>query len=544
MKDFYRLITTRLLLLVAFFMASTGLQAQPENILVNGDFSSSYSGWTPSAYVYYYYGVSNFDIDGPGPKASSPAFWGRAGSGSYIVNLSQTVSLTAGRTYVVSADIASIIQNASYNMVLTYAGIFELSIGGTIVASHDFGPSIQRDNPLYGSLSGTYVAPSTGDFVLNIKIYKPQYTANTYHYMYVDNVILNWQAPQVNLAVTTDPSGAGTVDKTPEKVTYNQGETVQLTANPEFGYMFSNWSGDVASSNNPLDLLMDDHKTVTAHFDPANVLVKFLNSSDVGISGGVVEYYDRGWQNAGITDEKGELRFNYDGRRSRLNFRLTYNGEIMTQNNVSFMEGPVIFQLEGTTVLLLSSTGDGLPGGLAEVFNGSWTELGTTDENGEVKAGLPSGYYSIRMTYEGMTETKSNLDISSPVIFQTLNMVVRLEHAMVGGIPDGEVMFQAPAKAWSAFGITDNSGNTSKELLPGVYDFNMTYQSSTEEMNGVDISVTNPLVFEPAPGSEISYITESKIANPDGVTNHFAWELASAGISDEFAIVGAEWDKG
>jgi sugar lactone lactonase YvrE len=47
---------------------------------------------------------------------------------------------------------------------------------------------------------------------------------------------------------------------------YNAGAAVQLTANPNFGYHFVNWSGDVSGTANPTTVVMNGNKSVTANF--------------------------------------------------------------------------------------------------------------------------------------------------------------------------------------------------------------------------------------------------------------------------------------
>ncbi len=42
--------------------------------------------------------------------------------------------------------------------------------------------------------------------------------------------------------------------------------TVEFTATPEAGYVFSKWTGAATGNNNPLSLLLDADKTVTAIF--------------------------------------------------------------------------------------------------------------------------------------------------------------------------------------------------------------------------------------------------------------------------------------
>ena len=66
--------------------------------------------------------------------------------------------------------------------------------------------------------------------------------------------------------------GQGTVSetiissgKTPNE--YDSGTIVRLTANPSNGWLFSNWSGSVSSTVNPVELTLDEAKNVTATFE-------------------------------------------------------------------------------------------------------------------------------------------------------------------------------------------------------------------------------------------------------------------------------------
>ncbi|HMD13110.1 MAG TPA: hypothetical protein VKI62_00650, partial [Bacteroidota bacterium] len=58
----------------------------------------------------------------------------------------------------------------------------------------------------------------------------------------------------------------GTVTKNPNQATYNAGTSVQLTASPNTGYHFVSWSGDTSSTVNPLTIIMNTNKTLTANF--------------------------------------------------------------------------------------------------------------------------------------------------------------------------------------------------------------------------------------------------------------------------------------
>lgn len=68
----------------------------------------------------------------------------------------------------------------------------------------------------------------------------------------------------LNVNATT----GGTVARTPAGPNYPRHTVVTVTAEPETGYAFRGWFGDVISQENPLTLVMDETKSVTALFAP------------------------------------------------------------------------------------------------------------------------------------------------------------------------------------------------------------------------------------------------------------------------------------
>jgi len=67
----------------------------------------------------------------------------------------------------------------------------------------------------------------------------------------------------------------GSVTKDPDLATYPLGTDVTLTATPDGGYTFTGWSGDVPvghANDNPLVVTMDQDRTLTAGFEPPNVI--------------------------------------------------------------------------------------------------------------------------------------------------------------------------------------------------------------------------------------------------------------------------------
>jgi hypothetical protein len=70
------------------------------------------------------------------------------------------------------------------------------------------------------------------------------------------------------LIVTVSPARSGTT--APSGITYwGDGTPVTISATPNSGYYFSNWSGDASGSDNPITIIMDRDKTITANFTTA-----------------------------------------------------------------------------------------------------------------------------------------------------------------------------------------------------------------------------------------------------------------------------------
>jgi len=78
---------------------------------------------------------------------------------------------------------------------------------------------------------------------------------------------------QYLLTTAVSPANSGTLTPTPAGSSgyYDAGATVQLTAAPSNGYVFSSFSGDLSGSTNPQNITMSAAHTVTANFGPANL---------------------------------------------------------------------------------------------------------------------------------------------------------------------------------------------------------------------------------------------------------------------------------
>ena len=66
--------------------------------------------------------------------------------------------------------------------------------------------------------------------------------------------------------LTISISGKGSYDVVPDKVEYEKGEKVTITATAESGWGFRKWQGNINSVENPLVLTLDRNKTIQAVF--------------------------------------------------------------------------------------------------------------------------------------------------------------------------------------------------------------------------------------------------------------------------------------
>ncbi len=79
----------------------------------------------------------------------------------------------------------------------------------------------------------------------------------------------------------TVTSPNGTVTKTPNQAIYHYGDVVQLRAMPSPGYAFDSWSGAATGNTNPVSIIMDGNKSVTAYLrgntlgDPQGSLISW-----------------------------------------------------------------------------------------------------------------------------------------------------------------------------------------------------------------------------------------------------------------------------
>lgn len=116
-------------------------------------------------------------------------------------------------------------------------------------------------------------------------------------------LVANFDINTFSLVVTAQN---GTVEIVPNQLTYNFGDTVLLNPIPAPGYEFSSWSGDATGNNDPLNVLMDADKNITANFSiipPAAC----TPAVDLGTAGNYAILAESGISTTGTTSVTGNM---------------------------------------------------------------------------------------------------------------------------------------------------------------------------------------------------------------------------------------------
>lgn len=221
--------------------------------------------------------VGNFAVN----LSSAPAAGGTtSGSGSFLAGSLVTVTATPNASYT--------FKNWTENGVIvstSSAYQFNLTANRTLVANFTVIPASQlalvlSSNPAAGGSTNGSGAYTTGTSVTITATPNAGYTFTSWTengvvisvsspYTFVLNasrtLVANFAAITYTLT-TSAPNGSIAVN--PNQATYNSGSSVQLTATANAGYVFTGWSGDASGSVNPLTVVMNSNKNITANFAP------------------------------------------------------------------------------------------------------------------------------------------------------------------------------------------------------------------------------------------------------------------------------------
>jgi uncharacterized protein (TIGR02145 family) len=85
------------------------------------------------------------------------------------------------------------------------------------------------------------------------------------------------QEETFTVSTVVTPTGSGSIEISPNKPEYENGETVTITAVPSENWIFKNWEGDDRGSTNPLQIKINSNKSFTSVFSkkplPVNISI-------------------------------------------------------------------------------------------------------------------------------------------------------------------------------------------------------------------------------------------------------------------------------
>jgi hypothetical protein len=143
-------------------------------------------------------------------------------------------------------------------------------------------------------------------------------------------------------------------------------------------------------------------------------------------------------------------------------------------------------------VRLVTSQAQLLTEGTLQYYEGGWKPA-TNNGDGTFLVNTERTTISLRMTYEGGSETRQNVPIQGEVVtFQTINTQVELRNSQNQLMDEGMVKYYAGG--WRDLGTT-SGGVASKELLPRQYSFRMTCAYGSNDLQQ-DIGQNSTVVFQ------------------------------------------------
>ena len=165
------------------------------------------------------------------------------------------LSLSIGVTHSFAKTISGHIRNSTGSGINGVTLSFSNNVGSTITESSGY---YIRGIP--NGWSGT-ATPSKGGYSFDPKSRSyNNVTSNLSNQNFTGNTVIK------TFSITVNIVGSGDVELDPDKDSYSEGSTVTLTGMADSGWVFSKWSGELTSHDNPESISINSDMTITAVF--------------------------------------------------------------------------------------------------------------------------------------------------------------------------------------------------------------------------------------------------------------------------------------
>lgn len=317
------------------------------------------------------------------------------------------------------------------------------------------------------------------------------------------------EIPTYTLRMQT--SGNGSTDPTAGDHTYREGQTVDVEAFPGSGYLFVNWSGDVANASaNPTTVTMDSDKTVTANFTNITheLTVSVNGSGSTDPSAGVHTLPDGVRYPIEATPDDGWTFVNWTG--SGVDVGAVEDPNVAYTRITMNADYEITANFARTRTLTIAIVGNGSTDpeeGEHEYAEGETVTITATPESGWQFDGwsgdLTSSANPETITITGDTSVTANFsEITGP----TYTLTVAIEGEGTTNLLPGENVYAqgadigiiaTPAEGWAFSGwtgdvdyIADTSAMSTTITMNG--DYSITANFAEGVLAAVDQEITTP----------------------------------------------------
>ncbi|GAA5122900.1 hypothetical protein JIN84_10705 [Luteolibacter yonseiensis] len=218
---------------------------------------------------------SSYGIAGSGGTTANTS-WAMSGADLFQVNIygySQIMSIGAGKIHAdnfsassgTSTTMTSVVVQPDGSVLLTgsvYPNGLETSVVFELAANSQFlEPRTSAPEIIPATASNRQTTATMGNLVPGAAYWVRTRATNSGGS--ITGNVLTFATPPYTLSVNQT---TGSVTSSSPQASHPLGATVTLTATPPVGAAFINWSGSVNSTQNPLTVVMDGNKTITANF--------------------------------------------------------------------------------------------------------------------------------------------------------------------------------------------------------------------------------------------------------------------------------------